>query len=65
MNTLGNILTQGNITRRFAVGFAVLLLSFVVGGTLPLFPVGTAEAQAPEQVDPEQVLSAEGVRVYK
>lgn len=64
MNTLGNILTRGVMTRRFSVGFPVLLLSFVVGGTLPLFLAGTAEAQVPEQLNPEQVLSAEGADMY-
>ena len=42
----------------------MLLLSFMVGGTVALLPVGTAEAKSPERLDPEQVLSAEGVRVY-
>ena len=64
MNTLGNILTRGIITRRFPLGFAVLLLSFMVGGTVALLPAGTAEAKSPERIDPEQVLSAEGVRAY-
>ncbi len=52
------------MTRRFPLGFAVLLLSFMVGGTVALVPVGTAEAKSPERINPEQVLSAEGVRVY-
>ena len=52
------------MTRRFSLGFAVLLLSFMFGGTAALLPAETAEAKSPERINPEQVLSAEGVRVY-
>ncbi len=64
MNTLIRTSILGNITRRFSLGFAVLLLSFMVGGTVALLPAGTAEAKSPERINPEQVLSAEGVRAY-
>ena len=43
---------------------AVLVAFAVAGASMSILQVGTAEAQAPERVNPEQVLGAGDIRLY-